>query len=493
MCYRPIKMYNPTKDFTFTDSYKIDVPCNQCEDCRNVKRLEWQFRIQEELMHCSSKGYNCYFGTLTYNDISLPTYEILDDFGDVVDVVPCFSRDDISEFITALRHSLYNKYKVKDSSFIICCEYGSHTQRPHYHFLLCVDSKVAPYELHKLIKDLWSENGFLFPRYVYGGIDSHGYTHRPFKIDNLLSASSYTSKYVCKDLSYIESFPSLVAHREHLRRLYKADPIEENEQNYKECNRSFPFIRVSKGFGACINYKVESVNDVLNGVINISTGKLTKLPAYNMRKLLYNVHYINLEGRKVVRYTPNELGVEYLEAVTSRKIESLVSQFKEFVKDVNGTDFKEYCNNFCLDYKTESLFVKDFVKKANLKDIAVYNACFRNKVLPDYVLQVTSSEVMTSDLLQIPSDIDYFTEYGVKFCNGHIKDLRLVNDKITKTWLRSCSQFCFNTLECFQGYDRFIESFTNYRNYLKGNKAYFKAIEEEQRKKVKQMFTHIDY
>ena len=46
-------------------------PCGKCKYCKENKRSQWSFRLQQEL----KKSGNSYFYTLTYNDLHLPLKE----------------------------------------------------------------------------------------------------------------------------------------------------------------------------------------------------------------------------------------------------------------------------------------------------------------------------------------------------------------------------------------------------------------------------------
>lgn len=98
------------------------VGCGQCMNCRINKQRVWSARIQlEQLFHLDSV-----FITLTYDEENVPRDPNL---GDQILV-----KSDLRKFIKDMRNgyrSMNHKFR-----FFACGEYGSETQRPHYHVIL---------------------------------------------------------------------------------------------------------------------------------------------------------------------------------------------------------------------------------------------------------------------------------------------------------------------------------------------------------------------
>lgn len=103
------------------------VPCGHCEDCLRRKRNGWFLRIKHE---ANSHLLNL-FVTLTYDDDNLPFSDWPSSTG-VSAVVPCVSRDHITNFFKRLRKAIAPD-KVR---YYGISEYGPQTFRPHYHFIL---------------------------------------------------------------------------------------------------------------------------------------------------------------------------------------------------------------------------------------------------------------------------------------------------------------------------------------------------------------------
>lgn len=93
----------------------VTVPCGSCLGCRADQARAWSIRI----MHESQVREPAYFLTLTYSDENLPPYGTL---------VP----KDLSGFIKRLRKG----YPAGRIGFYGCGEYGTATDRPHYHAVL---------------------------------------------------------------------------------------------------------------------------------------------------------------------------------------------------------------------------------------------------------------------------------------------------------------------------------------------------------------------
>ena len=111
------------------------VPCGKCLNCKKKRRSDWSLRLEHEWMYSDS----AFFITLTYNDPSIPRNK----------GVPTLHKKHLQDYIKRLRnsHVAYvsrelgiSKSEVKNRSkairYYAVGEYGSKTNRPHYHILL---------------------------------------------------------------------------------------------------------------------------------------------------------------------------------------------------------------------------------------------------------------------------------------------------------------------------------------------------------------------
>ena len=125
-----IKYKNSLDYETYKDYYAITfdgeiiplyilVPCNKCFICKDKTSQMWQFR---GIAESNSSKYPTLFLTLTYNNKFLPYNGI--------------SVTAIQLFMKRLRNNL-DKLNISHSiKYFACGEYGSNTQRPHYHLIL---------------------------------------------------------------------------------------------------------------------------------------------------------------------------------------------------------------------------------------------------------------------------------------------------------------------------------------------------------------------
>lgn len=314
MCYRPVKLFNNTNSLRAIDSIKFMAPCGECEECRTIRACEYTFRVYNEMEYCSKNGYNLFFGTLTYNDSCLPSSSIVNKFNKSASI-KCFRRSDVEKFFKQLRKYLLQKYGVKGISYVCASEYGSHTQRPHYHFELSVPKfgvllhkgesdpdylevgdvvELTSELIHSKVVELWTY-GFVFPRYSSGGYDGNGYFHKPFQIDieNIKAAAFYVSKYCCKDLTFY-GLPEVVRYKDICNSFIHGKFDDDVKLLYKRKLREhMTFVHTSRHFGEHINDLVKTADDLVNGVsTTMNTKKLVPVPTYNKRKLVYKVRTV---------------------------------------------------------------------------------------------------------------------------------------------------------------------------------------------------------
>ena len=108
-------------------SKRIEVPCGRCGACRQARRYQWAFRLKEEL----KDSKNAYFITLTYNDENLPEY-IDYDSGEIKSNL---CKKDLQDFIKRLREKQYRKTRQRTFRYYAVGEYGTKTDRAHYHLI----------------------------------------------------------------------------------------------------------------------------------------------------------------------------------------------------------------------------------------------------------------------------------------------------------------------------------------------------------------------
>lgn len=119
ICPTPLNLIDPRYNDPKT---RLNVPCGKCGACESNRRNEWTFRlIWEERASVSS-----HFLTLTYTDENLPTTQ----HGEIT-----LKKKDLQDFFKRLRkHD--TKHHTTQIRYYAVGEYGTKTQRPHYHVIL---------------------------------------------------------------------------------------------------------------------------------------------------------------------------------------------------------------------------------------------------------------------------------------------------------------------------------------------------------------------
>lgn len=95
----------------------LTVPCGHCNFCLSNRRADWSFRLFQE----QKVSQSAHFLTLTYDDANVPQ-------GD-----DCLSlcKKDIQLFTKRMRKRNGSKLR-----YYTVGEYGTQTQRPHYHSIM---------------------------------------------------------------------------------------------------------------------------------------------------------------------------------------------------------------------------------------------------------------------------------------------------------------------------------------------------------------------
>lgn len=100
----------------------LTVPCGRCGACLHNRRIDWSFRLNQELkIHLCAK-----FITLTYNDENVPKT----DSG-----LHSLRKTDYQKWFKKIRKK-QSKYTSTRIRYYGVGEYGTNTNRPHYHVIL---------------------------------------------------------------------------------------------------------------------------------------------------------------------------------------------------------------------------------------------------------------------------------------------------------------------------------------------------------------------
>lgn len=108
----------------------ITVPCGKCNFCLQSQRADWTFRLNQELINCET----AWFITITYDDEHLPTVAGADEFGEYIGDIPTLRKEHVQKFMKRLRKA--HQLPHVPIRYYTVGEYGTKTQRPHYHSIM---------------------------------------------------------------------------------------------------------------------------------------------------------------------------------------------------------------------------------------------------------------------------------------------------------------------------------------------------------------------
>lgn len=332
------------------------IPCGECFECRGVQRSAWTFRLRAELEPLVKKGWWLGFVTLTYRDECLPHMPrvLLKGLSKLDEMPMCFSKADCRVFIDSLRQWLKRKYqavkkyryiknkgKIVSKSllyddalrYMLCSEFGEHTARSHYHMLVALPARVPPEDVFNKIHELWTF-GFVFPKDFLGGLDVHGYEHKPFVVDSVGSACAYCAKYVCKDLAWL----SKINLKDYKRNVVIEPNLlcENSEPLTVRLSDYTPFHMQSKSLGLSF---IKDLDDetklryLKEGCSFIGVDNLLHLPVYLRNKLIFDNYYIvDSEGNRLCRRSANEFLEKYKDEIFNTKVEFVAKKVEEWQK-----------------------------------------------------------------------------------------------------------------------------------------------------------------
>lgn len=175
-CYQPLGAFHrgdgklklqPKKDFP-AEVFDVIVPCGRCIGCRENRTREWAQRIHHESI---TTRPNCFL-TLTYDDDHLPDGLQLRDW----------------QLFAKRARERFGKMR-----FFHAGEYGSETQRPHYHAAIFGLDWSDSRKKHKKSNGHWL--------YTSDDLDdcwSHGHV---LIGDITYSSASYIASYICDKLT----------------------------------------------------------------------------------------------------------------------------------------------------------------------------------------------------------------------------------------------------------------------------------------------------
>lgn len=153
--YKIIVHSKVAKEIQGKMTYEVRVPCGKCERCIERRKMEWGFRMEEEMKISKT----CYFVTLTYDSLWVPYNKYgqktlvpyrLNDKGKRYSKGDTPAEIDISlqgywkrlrqaelRSDTTRENLFMNLNKGDKIKYYACGEYGeNNTQRPHFHAII---------------------------------------------------------------------------------------------------------------------------------------------------------------------------------------------------------------------------------------------------------------------------------------------------------------------------------------------------------------------
>jgi hypothetical protein len=253
------------------------VNCGRCGPCLRKKQIDWCFRLGKEL----NASTTACFLTLTYSDENIP----------IADGGYSLLRTDFQKFMKRLRkHASTGNKNAPKLKYYAVGEYGSKTERPHYHAI--VFNLPRPFE--KFVSKAWKL----------------GHIH----IGTVTEASIfYTTKYALKGLK---------------RR--KADEVD-------IYGREPQFALMSNGLGE--SYINDTIVDYLRTqgtkLLTLPGGSKKKLPRYYIEKM-----FPDPEEKMLWRAAANAeiVGNIHDLEITDKQREELIHLFEYRNKQKLGTD-----------------------------------------------------------------------------------------------------------------------------------------------------------
>lgn len=124
------------------------VACRKCIPCLARARRDWSNRVEVEWQHSE----NAYFVTMTYDEMNVPRC----DTGQ-----PTLEPKHISQFLKDIRNASRIRKgsglrEVRSPRFYLCGEYGTKTERPHYHVIFF----NLPDKVRNRLREIWGK-GFV--------------------------------------------------------------------------------------------------------------------------------------------------------------------------------------------------------------------------------------------------------------------------------------------------------------------------------------------
>lgn len=105
------------------DNCSIPVPCGKCPECKKRRINGWIFRLNQEFKRATT----AHFVTITYDTKHVPITDAL---------YMSLKKEDVQKFMKRLRKAVSKDHPDVIIKYYLCGEYGTDTNRPHYHAIM---------------------------------------------------------------------------------------------------------------------------------------------------------------------------------------------------------------------------------------------------------------------------------------------------------------------------------------------------------------------
>lgn len=449
-------------------SYKtLVVPCNECENCRQNRSLDFTIRAYYDYLWFNSdaetgkKGF-VMFDTLTFDNEHLPTYRLHGED------IPCFSAENIRDFksmferkaisllfyLRKLPRNPHNRTLIRTEvrrllKTIIVSEYGSEHHRPHYHIL--VFNKIpefTPALVERLYMDSWIDEDY----HMLGGVED---ISPNLKVIEGLGKIIYVSGYVNKDEEFyrgslkekIKNLPRTEQNRFIPRNyIYRGfgkhilDYFTEKELLNPDCKLKLPNGENGFSYESVPPYILNSIiKDTCKKEIQIGEKKKVAVPLYPLYEGRYEYVDKYVYTTKTMYFKRlNDKGVSYYVNKFSKRHKKLVDDLNNllqngknytalgYLKPKNFEESWSYCMDRSMRYygiTVYQLATYMLLYRGRYGSVNPFTCQSRPMHLSDFKRQVRN--VFTSKYYTSESDIDrvYGTgEFSNSSFNSIVKD-----------------------------------------------------------------------
>ena len=320
MCLNPRRIVNKRKDFnpSVHSPYQW-VKCGYCAECRKEKREDAESLILMEAYKTLGALGLILFLTFTYDDAHLPVMKYKGR------KCKAFSKQDVIRLLDQLRR-FYDKKHLKFSYYVVS-EYGDDKKRPHYHIMFFIPKEIDHVQFSEKCRQFWTDmfikdkqihvnNGWMFPA-------RHDVLLGKDICRDTAALCAYTTKYVCKDISYYDL------------KLVKDLINDSCSRNLPYYKNHLPFTHHSKNFGITIMDYVEIGKNTYTNPVDL---KVHRIPRYAVEKACYKFYRgdeLNDKGeRKVVREL-TDYGSAFLQASFENRVQDTYLRYFNYAKHFN--------------------------------------------------------------------------------------------------------------------------------------------------------------